>query len=290
MNYKSVFIAICLFTLTSTGKAQDVPVHLTVGYDAASTESLRQVLGLRANQALEPVWKAELPVVGYDFEVESPDGMVIHGEYFSTPRRQNAPVVLFLHDMRETREMFREFSRDLLDLGYSVVLLDLRGYGESNRYANGRTFDTREMENDPEGEQWRAQLKDMESVLLWLDERNLIKSGGVYLLGMRVGSVIGSMVIQEYGRIVSGGVLIAPPQYFRRINTVELLGSVQGRPLLILAADHDRGSINTLREIQGKNPSISGEILQDIPARQQLHDTEKGRALIVDFLDAVTKK
>jgi dienelactone hydrolase len=93
------------------------------------------------------------------------------------------PAVLLLHGYGEDRNVWKDFSRELLNRGYAVMALDLRGHGES------RLKNQLPMQVTPE---WRTNLHefpvDLDPALDWLKSRPRVDNSKIIVIGFDVGA------------------------------------------------------------------------------------------------------
>jgi pimeloyl-ACP methyl ester carboxylesterase len=93
------------------------------------------------------------------------------------------PAVLLLHGYGEDRSVWNDFSKELLNRGWAVMALDLRGHGDS-RTKNGRAI-----EASPD---WRTNLHefplDVDPALDWLKSRPRIDTRKIVVIGSDVGA------------------------------------------------------------------------------------------------------
>jgi len=58
------------------------------------------------------------------------DDVRLYADYYKSSTL-NAPAVLLLHMMPETKESWREFAKKLREVGFQVLAIDFRGHGKS---------------------------------------------------------------------------------------------------------------------------------------------------------------
>jgi pimeloyl-ACP methyl ester carboxylesterase len=111
------------------------------------------------------------------------------------------PAVLLLHGYGEDRSAWRDFSKELLNRGWAVMSLDLRGHGES-RLKNQRPIQT-----SPD---WRTNLHefpvDLDPALDWLKSRSRVDNRKIAVIGFDVGAnlaLIASGRFQEVRTVVA---------------------------------------------------------------------------------------
>ncbi len=59
------------------------------------------------------------------------DGVQIVGNYYKSPVEGNDKAVLLLHQFSKDKDMWGDFPEMLVQAGFSVLAIDLRGHGES---------------------------------------------------------------------------------------------------------------------------------------------------------------
>jgi pimeloyl-ACP methyl ester carboxylesterase len=144
------------------------------------------------------------------------------------------PAVLLLHGYGEDRSVWKNFSRQLLDGGWAVMALDLRGHGES-RVKNKVPIQA--------SADWRTNPhefpQDLDPALDWLKSRPRIDGRKIVVIGSDVGA---NLALIASGRFpeVRTAVAIAP-----KLNeSLALAGSPQDfqpRSALIIVANQSEG-------------------------------------------------
>jgi pimeloyl-ACP methyl ester carboxylesterase len=93
------------------------------------------------------------------------------------------PAVLLVHGFGEDRTVWKDLSKQLLERGYAVMALDLRGHGES-RSKNGLAIQA--------SRQWRTDSKefpqDIDPALDWLKSRPRVDGRKVIVIGFDIGA------------------------------------------------------------------------------------------------------
>lgn len=93
------------------------------------------------------------------------------------------PAVLLLHGYGEDRSVWKDFSRLLVNRGWAVMSMDLRGHGES------KTKNQRPIQASPE---WRTNLHefpvDLDPALDWLKAQARLDNQKIVVIGSDVGA------------------------------------------------------------------------------------------------------
>lgn len=250
--------------------------------DRAATDSLRRLLGLEQGQLVRPVESLELPIIYHNAEFATADGIVIRGEYAHSPTDPEAPVVILLHNAGGTRARMKSVQEFLLGEGLSTLAIDLRGHGASTTTIEGRPYLAADFQNRAEGRFYRDMTKDIGAAIDWLERNHLVKNGGIYLLGRRVGAVVAAIALVEHGPRLRGAILDTPASLYRGIDTRKALSEIQGRPILVLAARSDTTITGFLRQFAGINPNIRPGIV-DVPSSDELMNHPEGRDEIAEY-------
>ncbi|MBZ0275354.1 MAG: alpha/beta fold hydrolase [Anaerolineae bacterium] len=113
------------------------------------------------------------PVEPQAVQLTAADGLVLVGDYYSMPVEagQQRPAVLLLHMLNSQRRAWNPLITPLLDAGYNVLAVDMRGHGET-----GSTKD------------WDAAIQDTQLWLDWLHNQPDVQPDGVSSIGASIGS------------------------------------------------------------------------------------------------------
>jgi len=155
---------------------------------------------------------------------------------FEMPTGVPAPVpsVLLLHGYGEDRSVWKDFSRELVNNGWAVMALDLRGHGDS------RVKNQRPLQASPE---WRTNPRefpvDLDPALDWLKSRPRIDPRKIVVVGFDVGA---NLALVASGRFpeVKTAVAIKP----NLDESMALAGSAQDfqpKSTLIVVSDQSQG-------------------------------------------------
>jgi pimeloyl-ACP methyl ester carboxylesterase len=155
---------------------------------------------------------------------------------FDLPSGVPAPIpsVLLLHGYGEDRSAWKDFAKQLLDRGFAVMALDLRGHGDS------RIKNQRPIQASPD---WRTNLHefpvDLDPALDWLKSRPRVDNGKIVVIGFDVGA---NLALIASGRFPEVRTVVAIKPNLN--ESLALAGSAQDfqpRSTLIVAADQSEG-------------------------------------------------
>jgi dienelactone hydrolase len=146
------------------------------------------------------------------------------------------PAVLLLHGYGEDRTVWKDFTKELLNRGWAVMALDLRGHGES------RLKNQRPIQASPD---WRTNLhefpQDLDPALDWLKSRPRIDNRKIAVIGFDVGA---NLALIAGGRFQEVRTVVAlKPSFDESLSLAGSAQDFQPRSSLIIAAtaaDGDR--------------------------------------------------
>lgn len=284
-----VFLAIMWMALASLAPAQRIQAVPASVDDAAASETLRRILGLPAGQPITPITQTTYPLVLHDVTFLSQDGMVLGATYGHSPTDPQALTVIVIHDIEQDRRAMADLARFLMLEGCSVLTIDLRGYGDSTRRTDGSEIHARDFERVAQTDVFDQMPMDVAAGIAWLRERDLVRQGGIVLLGRRLGALVAGVSVVRQGRFVRGAILEAPPLSFRGVNLRETIAQIQGRPLLILAPAQDRMAMGSVRTLADANRTVIPAAIQNTNAGTILVDHPEGREEIRTYLELLRR-
>lgn len=149
-------------------------------------------------------------------EIEAADGLTLSGVYYDPGG--DRPAVVLLHQMYASRGSWADLIQPLLDGGFKVLILDLRGFGDTRGRIN-----------------WGRAQEDTVKWVEWLRGQPGVTS--VSLMGSSIGSALalaGCAQIED----CAGAVAISPGLNYYDVWTGDAVAA--GFPILIVYADRDR--------------------------------------------------
>ena len=221
-------------------------------------------------------------------QIPTGGGPILHGTYGRTPVRRKAPAVVLLHDDGLDRGMFEGLSRQLLDAGYHVLALDLRGHGESTKFPDGKEIHVEQFRLQHGTPEYRNMVDDMGHVLLWLKEKGGT-NGDVYVVGSRMGASIAGAMLARHGKQVKRAVLVSPLMTFQGICLRDELATIQGRPYMVMLAESDTAGVQALEAFRKTTGDVIPAPVPHEGVGQQLLVHQDVRDRIVQFFHAGEK-
>jgi alpha-beta hydrolase superfamily lysophospholipase len=159
---------------------------------------------------------AENPAI--EVRIEAEDGLNLWGAYFP-PRQPNSPAVLLLHQLYTTHTSWTPLIYPLLEQGYAVLAVDLRGYGATRGALN-----------------WGKAQTDTGTWLNWLSQQEGVRRESVFVVGASMGSNLALNGCAE-SDLCAGSVAISPGRRYFGVITDDAI--LSGAPTLLIYSDRD---------------------------------------------------
>ncbi|MCA0455989.1 MAG: alpha/beta hydrolase [Chloroflexi bacterium] len=156
-----------------------------------------------------------LSTSGVDVEITASDGKTLYGSYFSA--EGDAKAVILLHELYTNRSSWTPLVQPLLDAGFKVLAVDLRGYGKTKGKIN-----------------WKTAQQDTVVWADWLKAQPGVQSVET------VGSSMGANLALNGCAAISGclgAVALSPGLNYFGVSTTDAVQA--GFPALIVYADRD---------------------------------------------------
>lgn len=93
--------------------------------------------------------------------IRAEDGRVLYGAYFD-PFGGSAPAVILFHQLYTTRHSWNDFIQPLMEAGYKVLAMDVRGYGQTRGGINW----TRAQQDSLDWSAWVLEQPGVTSLLM----------------------------------------------------------------------------------------------------------------------------
>lgn len=171
------------------------------------------------------------------------DGVVIHGTLYAAGK--GAPAVLCLHQWRSDRSSFAALAAQLQKEGFTVLTIDMRGYGESTKTTSGKSV-------RPD----RKAQKDVAAAMAFLRANDAADPNRVGIIGASYGSS-NALIYAAGDARIKALVLLSPGlNYFNELPTEQPLKQYKGRPLFAVASSEDVRSAETVQKYESIAPGI----------------------------------
>lgn len=170
--------------------------------------------------------------------VTATDDLTLVGDFYSvgdTP----APAVLLMHMLGSQRSAWDPIIPALLEAGFNVLAIDLRGHGETGG-----------------GIDWEAATTDVQTWLDWLREQPNVRPEAISTVGGSIGSnlaLIGCALDEQCVTAVA----LSPGTDYYGLLPLDTFAELRNRSVFLIAAHSDGYSASSVREMTSE---FRGEI------------------------------
>lgn len=204
-----------------TARLTDEPIPATTAI--TSTETVTATEAVTGTQALQ----------GEAVTVEAADGLVLQGSFYAGEGGTPQPGVLLLHMIYGKREQWNPLIPALVEGGYSVLALDMRGHGKT-----GGEMD------------WDQAVDDLQRALDYLTQRPEVDPERLGILGASMGANM-AMVTAAARSDVQSAALLSPGVSLFGVSIDDDLPQYGPRPLLIVASQGDDYAARSAEKLAG---------------------------------------
>jgi dipeptidyl aminopeptidase/acylaminoacyl peptidase len=163
-------------------------------------------------------------------EVTAEDGLVLVGDFYSASDAE-APTVLLLHMLEGSRKAWNPLIPRLIEAGYNVLAVDLRGHGETGGKRD-----------------WQAAQTDTQVWLGWLREQPNVADDQVSIIGASIGTILAINGCAADEQCMTA--IALSPVNFTGLETDEAVSKgLSKRSLLLVSGQRDGNSPNVARHM-----------------------------------------
>lgn len=175
---------------------------------------------------------------------ESAEKVEIVGTFYESPKA-NSPAVLLLHQWQSDRKSYDDFARRLQAKGFGVLAIDGRGFGDSVKTVDGEAVGT-----DRGDETVKGMKADVAGAFKFLAQQKNVDAARVAVVGASYGSSL-AMIYGAENKQVKAIALLSPGlNYFGNLPIEDALKNYGDRSLLLVAAEDDQDSAETVRKLK----------------------------------------
>jgi pimeloyl-ACP methyl ester carboxylesterase len=217
----------------------------------------------------------ELPV-SHTVQVAATDGLKLVGDFYAAenPSDELKPAVLLLHIIGSNRHSWSLLIPSLLDAGYSVLTVDLRGFGDTGGEIN-----------------WSEATTDVQTWLDWLRNQPEVRSDAISIIGGSIGANLALIGCANDADCITAIALSPGLVYYSLKPDINQLNK---RSALLVASQNDLYSADSVKQmVSSANGDIGARIYPGTAHGTHLFEgSDKVRdgliATIVNWLDEHT--
>jgi dienelactone hydrolase len=189
-----------------------------------------------------------------NIKFESADKLEIIGTFYESPK-VNSPAVLLLHQWQSTRKSYYEFAKQLQTRGFGVLAIDGRGFGESIKTTDSKTVSPLRTDDVV-----KAMKIDVDNAFNFLKQQKNVDAARVGIVGASYGSSLALIYAAENKQVKAVALLSPGINYFGNMPTEPAAKMFGDRPLLLVAADDDKESAETVKMLKRINDKYEMQI------------------------------
>jgi pimeloyl-ACP methyl ester carboxylesterase len=167
-------------------------------------------------------------------EVKAADGLALKGDYYAAPGEGAHPAVLLLHMLNGSRAQWKPLIGPLLDAGYSVLAVDLRGHGQTGDTIN-----------------WTKATTDVQTWLDWLRQQPGVDGKAVSIVGASIGSNLALVGCANDKDCVTAVALSPGLDYFGLKTSKSITEGLSRKSALLVASQNDKYSSDSVKTLIG---------------------------------------
>jgi pimeloyl-ACP methyl ester carboxylesterase len=166
-------------------------------------------------------------------QVQASDGLTLVGDYFvSLSEAEARPAVLLMHMYGSERGSWKPLIPALLETGYDVLAVDLRGHGETGG-----------------DEDWELAISDVQVWLDWLRGQPGVRAEAIATIGASVGSNLALVGCANDAQCVTAIALSPGLNFYDVQPEASVSEGLKDRSALLLATKADRESAEAVRQM-----------------------------------------
>jgi pimeloyl-ACP methyl ester carboxylesterase len=172
-------------------------------------------------------------------QVTATDGLKLVGDYYAAENASGKPrpAVLLLHIIGSNRHSWLPLIPSLLDVGYSVLTVDLRGFGDTGGEIN-----------------WSAATADVQIWLDWLRDQPEVRPDAISIIGASIGANLALIGCGNDADCVTAIALSPGLVYYSLKPDINQLNK---RSTLLIASQNDQYPADSVKQMVN---SASGDI------------------------------
>lgn len=189
-----------------------------------------------------------------DVKFTSEGNVEIVGSFYESPKA-NSPAVLLLHQFGSDRKSFDEYAKRLQKDNFGVLAIDGRGFGESVK-----TTDGEKVEAQRTAEGVKGMEADVANAFDFLAKQKNVDAARIGIVGASYGSSLAIIYAAKNPKVKAVALLSPGINYFDNLPTEPAIKNYGDRPLLLVAAEDDKDSADSVRKLKEIGAKESYEV------------------------------
>jgi dienelactone hydrolase len=178
--------------------------------------------------------------------IESPDGVRLVGSLFKSGK-PNSPALLVLHQWQSDRHSYDDLAKQLQAIGFTVLTIDGRGFGESVKRGDGTPVMAERTDASV-----KAMLGDVGAAFAFLSKQENVDASKIGILGASYGSSLALIYAADHPEVGAVALLSPGVNYFGNMPIEPAVRKFKDRNnpnLLFIAAEDDKESADAVNKL-----------------------------------------
>ena len=225
------------------------------GCQGTSPSAVNSAVPVRDIPAFEPTTDSTANSDGGQrITFESADKVQIVGSFFASTK-PNSPAVLLLHQFQSDRHSYDDFVKRLQAKGFGVLAIDGRGFGESVKTTDGKNVTVSRSDEAVKG-----MKSDVAAAFEFLAKQQNVDAARIGIVGASYGSSLAIIYAAENPKVKAVALLSPGLNYFGNMPTQPAVKSFGNRALLLVAADDDFESADSVKKLKAAGADDKYEV------------------------------
>ena len=164
---------------------------------------------------------------------------------------------MLLHQWGSDRKSYDKFAKRLQAKGFGVLAIDGRGFGESVKTTDGKSVSPSRMDETVKG-----MKADVDNAFQFLTRQKNVDAQRICIVGASYGSSLAMIYGAENKQIKAVALLSPGLNYFGNLPIEDAVKNYGERPLLLVAAEDDKESAETVKKLKQVNEKYETQIYQ----------------------------
>lgn len=185
----------------------------------------------------------------------SADNVEIVGTFYESPKA-NSPAVLLLHQFGSNRQPYDEFAKEMQKKSFGVLAIDGRGFGDSTKTTDGKLISPPRIDKgeisvpNSTKRNIETMIEDISEAFNFLAKQKNVDANRIGIVGASYLSYL-AVMFAVINKNVKAVALISPYlNYFGNMPTDSAVKNYGDRPLLMVAAEDDKESADSVRKLK----------------------------------------
>ncbi|MEM9953324.1 MAG: alpha/beta fold hydrolase [Chloroflexota bacterium] len=162
-------------------------------------------------------------------ELSASDDLTLIADYYTPDdMTDSAPAVILLHMLNSNRQAYEPLIPSLVDAGYVVLNVDMRGHGDTGG------------SND-----WDLAIEDTQLWFNWLREQEIVDDSQIAIIGASIGSNVALIACDNDSDCVTA-IALSPGIDYRGVQPADSIAN--GLNTLLIASHSDGQSASAIRQ------------------------------------------